>query len=81
MPFLSPASIVIGLVWDVFDDSKEFHGPQVSNGLKVISNESMDFNDPKKFYEIRHTMIQRELQLKVWIMIILNPSSMVLFHK
>ena len=28
---------------------QEFDDPQVSAGLKVISNESMDFNDPKDF--------------------------------
>ena len=32
----------------VFDDSKEFVDSQVSDGLKVISNESMGFNDPKE---------------------------------
>ena len=32
----------------VFDDAKEFDDPQVSDGLiKVISNEIMDYNDPK----------------------------------
>ena len=29
------------------DDPKEFDDPEVSDGLKVISNESMEFNDPK----------------------------------
>ena len=33
----------------VFDDAKEFDDPQVSDGLRVISNDCMDFNDPKKF--------------------------------
>ena len=33
----------------VFHDPKEFACPLVSDGLKVISNESMDFNDPKEF--------------------------------
>ena len=33
----------------VFDDPKEFYDPQVSDGLKVISNDCLDFNDPKKF--------------------------------
>ena len=33
----------------VFHDPKEFADPHVSDGLKVISNESMDFNDPKEF--------------------------------
>ena len=44
----------------VFDDPKEqeLYDPQVSDGLKVISNDCMDFNDPKKFddpqvFEIR----------------------------
>ena len=32
----------------VFDDPKEFDDPQVSDGLKVISNGSKDFNDPKE---------------------------------
>ena len=27
----------------------QFDDPQVSYGLKVISNESIDFNDPKEF--------------------------------
>ena len=36
----------------VFDDPTEFDDPQVSDGLKVISNESMGFNDPKKFDRI-----------------------------
>ena len=32
----------------MFDYPKEFDDPQVSDGLiKVISNESMDYNDPK----------------------------------
>ena len=31
----------------VFDDPKEFDDPQAFDGLKVLSNESMDFNDPK----------------------------------
>ena len=30
-----------------FDDPKEFDDPQAFDGLKVLSNESMDFNDPK----------------------------------
>ena len=33
----------------VFDYQKEFYYPQVSDGPKVISNESMDFNDPRDF--------------------------------
>ena len=33
----------------VFDDSKGLYDPQVSDGLKVISNESVDSNDPKEF--------------------------------
>ena len=43
----------------VFDDLGEFDDPQVSDVLKVISNESMDFNDSKSL------MIQREFQLEV----------------
>ena len=41
----------------VFHDPKEFACPLVSDGLKVISNESMDFNDPKEFDDPRHSMI------------------------
>ena len=33
----------------VFDDAKEFDDPQVSDGRKVISSESMDFNASKEF--------------------------------
>ena len=33
----------------VFDDPKEFDDRQVSDGLKVISNESMGFNDTQVF--------------------------------
>ena len=36
----------------VFDDPKEFDDPPASDGLKVISNESMGFNDSKEFYRI-----------------------------
>ena len=32
----------------VFDDSKELDDPQVSDGLKVISNGNVDYNDPKE---------------------------------
>ena len=35
------------------DDPKEFDDPEVSYGLKVISNESMDLNDPKEFDDPR----------------------------
>ena len=48
----------------VFDDLGEFDDPQVSDVLKVTSNESMDFNDSKSL------MIQREFQLEVWSLII-----------
>ena len=33
----------------VFDYQKEFADPQVTDGPKVISNESMDFHDPRDF--------------------------------
>ena len=33
----------------VLDHSKEFDDPQVSDGLDVILNESMDLSDPKDF--------------------------------
>ena len=33
---------------NVFGDPKWFDDPQVSDGQKVISDESMDFNDPKE---------------------------------
>ena len=33
----------------VFDGSRELDDPQVPDGLKVISNESMDFSDIKEF--------------------------------
>ena len=37
---------LFGLV--ILDDSKEFDDSQVSDSPKVISNENMDFNDPKE---------------------------------
>ena len=33
----------------VVHDLKRIDDPHVSDGLKAISNESMDFNDPKEF--------------------------------
>ena len=52
--------------------------------LKVISNGSIDFNDPKEFDDILVSLIQREFQLEVWPLIIqkstvINSSLMVLF--
>ena len=67
----------------VLDDPKEFDDNQVSDGLKVISNESMDFSYPKELYDPKSSMIQREFQLGVRTLIIqkctmIPPSSMVL---
>ena len=35
----------------------QFDDPQVSYGLKVISNESIDFNDPKELNDPNYSMI------------------------
>ena len=44
---------LVGLVGlESFDDSEKFNDSQVSDGPKVMSNESMDFNDPKEFDDI-----------------------------
>ena len=40
----------------VFDGSRELDDPQVPDGLKVISNESMHFNDIKEL-NIPHVLI------------------------
>ena len=52
--------------------------------LKVISNGSIDLNDPKEFDDIGVSLIQREFQLEVWPLIIqksmvIISSLMVLF--
>ena len=67
----------------VFHDPKEFADPHASDGLKVVSNESMDFNDPKEFDDPWYSMIKRKFQLEAWTLIIqkstvILPSAMVL---
>ena len=62
----------------VFDYSKEFDDPQVSDSLKVILNESMDLNDPEDSMIPRYSIIQREFQLEVWTLII-QKSGLVTF--
>ena len=42
----------------VFDDSKESNDPQVSDGLEVILNESMDLSDPKDFDNPREFQLE-----------------------
>ena len=42
--------------------------------LMIISNESMDFNDTKEFYDPRYSMIQREFQMEVRTLIIQSPQ-------
>ena len=47
---------------------------------KVISNESMKFDDPKVIV-LRSSMIHRKIQLEVWTFIkstVIPPSTMVL---
>ena len=43
------------MVWDM--DPQEFDDPKVYDGLKDISNESMDFNDPKEFDDPKGILI------------------------
>ena len=51
----------------VFDYQKEFDEPQVSDGPKVISKESVDFIVIQGILMItKSSMIQREFQLEVW---------------
>ena len=38
-------------------DRQEFDDPKVYDGLKDISNESMDFNDPKEFDDPKGILI------------------------
>ena len=38
-------------------DPQEFYDPKVYDGLKDISNESMDFNDPKEFDDPKGILI------------------------
>ena len=50
----------------VCGDPKAFDDPQDFDDLKVISNESIDFDDPKEFAKIlKSLMIQTEFQLEV----------------
>ena len=71
----------------VFDDSKEFYDPQVSDALKVISNESMDLNHPKEFvgrqaYDCPKGISTESMDFdypKVYSAVI-HSSSMVLFR-
>ena len=69
----------------VFDYQKEFDEPQVSDGPKVISKESVDFIVIQGILMItKSSMIQREFQLEVWALIIqsstvIPPSLIILF--
>ena len=65
----------------IFVDPKEF-----DDGLLVISNESVDFNDQRNSMIFMYSMIQREFQSEVWTLInqkstVTPPSSMILFLK
>ena len=42
--------------------------------LMVISNQIMNFNDPKEFDDPRYSMIKRKYQLEEWTLIIQNSS-------
>ena len=59
----------------VFDDPKEFDDPQVSDSLKVISNEGMDFMIQRNSMIPKYSMIQSEFQLEVWTLIFQKSSA------
>ena len=46
----------------VFDYPKEFDNPQESDSLKVISNECVDFDDPKEFMIPMYLMMTKDLK-------------------
>ena len=67
----------------VFHDPKEFADPHISDGLKVISNESMDFNDAKEFDDPQVFGDPKEILIGSTLTIqksaVIPRSSMVLF--
>ena len=63
----------------VFDYQKEFDEPQVSDGPKVISKESVDFIVIQGILMItKSSMIQREFQLEVWVWTLIIQKSTVI---
>ena len=61
-----------------------FDDPHVLDGRKVISDESVDFDDFRIWLIPKSLMIQKEFRLEVWTLkiksTVLLPSSMVLYR-